>query len=310
MATRPPPIPRSYSANKRLGQHFLNDPEAIGQIEFAAARLLDTAPQTGALIEIGAGPGVITAPLWQLADKAGIPFVAIDIDPRSAAALKELNPHISVVVGDALQVPPWQLQPNCAPYMVVGNLPYNVATPLLMQWFPRFDQFAGILVMLQADVAARLLAPARLAGRADEDDLLGVAPSPARVEGKEPSGAFARLMAQSRSRLSVLAQANWQWALVAEVAPTAFDPPPKVQSAVVCATPIGASAMAVAAWQRLADTTAHGFGQRRQMLRKRFSSEQLAMAGVAPTARPEELTLRQWQTIAQTNDQPIETTGA
>ncbi len=300
MATRPPATPRPYSANKRLGQHFLNDPDVIGQIEFAAASLLDTAPETGALIEIGAGPGVITAPLWQLADKAGIPFVAIDIDPRSADALKELNPHISVVVADALQVPPWQLQPNCAPYMVVGNLPYNVATPLLMQWFPRFDQFAGILVMLQADVAARLLAPPRRTVLADEEAL------PARVEGKKPSGAFARLMAQSRSRLSVLAQANWQWTLVAEVAPTAFDPPPKVQSAVVCATPIGATAMEIAAWQRLADTTAHGFGQRRQMLRKRFSSEQLALAGVAPTARPEELTLRQWQTIAQIDQPPAD----
>ena len=142
-------------ADKKLGQHFLLDLNLTAKIVRTAGEL------TGAtVIEIGPGPGGLTRALVNsVADKV----IAIERDPRCVAALQTVveaaDGRLTLIHGDALKIDPSTLCP--APRAIVANLPYNVATPLLIGWLKQAAAFTSMTLMFQREVALRLVAAPR-----------------------------------------------------------------------------------------------------------------------------------------------------
>ena len=255
------------AARRALGQHFLLDGNVTARIVRLAGDL------TGRhVIEVGPGPGGLTRAL--LASQAAS-VTAIEIDPRAVEAMRELaagaRGRLRVVAGDALALDPATLVPP--PRRIVANLPYNIATPLLIGWLRQAAAYQGFTLMFQEEVADRLRA----------------------VPG---TGAY--------GRLSVLAQ----WVCAVDfgmrLPPEAFTPPPRVYSAVLGFTPrpIQPTSARFAAMERL---TAAAFGQRRKMLRGALRAlagegrvgEVLAAAGIAPERRAETLSVAEFERLAE-----------
>jgi 16S rRNA (adenine1518-N6/adenine1519-N6)-dimethyltransferase len=245
-------------ARKSLGQNFLLDFNLTARIARAAG------PLTGVtVIEVGPGPGGLTRALLALGTKR---VIAIERDQRAIAALKEIAARypgrLEVIAGDALEFDPRPLL-NGAPARVVANLPYNIATALLVSWLtlePWPPWYDGLVLTFQREVAERIAA----------------------APGSKAYG-----------RLSVLAQWRCQAHILFDVAPSAFVPPPKVTSALVRLEPRTAPlACDRRALERVAEAA---FGQRRKMLRQSLKSLSgdaaalLAAAGIAPTARAEDI---------------------
>jgi len=260
------------SARKGLGQHFLFDLNLTGRIARAAGDL-----SRATVIEVGPGPGGLTRAL--LAEGAAR-VIAIEKDPRCLAALDELGAafpaRLEIVPGDAMEIEAAQL--GAPPRMIVANLPYNVATPLLLRWLHAIardpDAFAGLVLMFQKEVAARL--------------------------GATPRG-------KDYGRLSVVAQWLCEVRVLFDVPARAFTPPPKVTSSVVALAPRPAP-LAPARLETLERVTAAAFGQRRKMLRQSLKSlgvdaaPLIAAAGVAETARAEELDVAAFCALARALD--------
>jgi 16S rRNA (adenine1518-N6/adenine1519-N6)-dimethyltransferase len=254
-------------ARKRLGQHFLLDLNLTRRIARAAAPL-----DQGLVIEVGPGPGGLTrALLLEGAEQV----VAIEIDSRAIAALKELQAvaggRLKLVEADALKIELAALGP--APRRIVANLPYNVSTALLVGWLHQADQVADMVLMFQKEVADRLAAQPR---------------------------------SKDYGRLSVLAQHVCTVQRLFDVAPSAFVPPPKVVSSVVRLRPKPEGRLADL--RPLEKVTAAAFGQRRKMLRSSLSSafaspvEVLDRLGIPPTARAEELSVADFVRLAEALD--------
>jgi len=245
-------------ARKSLGQNFLLDLNLTGRIARAAGPLAGVT-----VIEVGPGPGGLTRAL--LAEGAAR-IVAIERDRRCVAALEELAEtypgRLKVIEGDALDFDPRDhLGPG--PARIVANLPYNIATALLVRWlsiepWPPF--YDSLVLMFQREVALRIVA-----GPGDE----------------------------SYGRLGVFAGWRTQARILFDVNPSAFVPPPKVTSSIVRLVPRAAPL----ACERvlLERVSAAAFGQRRKMLRASLRTlgtdpaALLARAGVAPTKRAEEI---------------------
>jgi 16S rRNA (adenine1518-N6/adenine1519-N6)-dimethyltransferase len=254
-------------ARKRLGQHFLLDLNLTRRIARAAAPL-----DQGLVIEVGPGPGGLTrALLLEGAERV----VAIEIDSRAIAALKELQAvaggRLDLVEADALKVDLATLGPP--PRRIVANLPYNVSTALLVRWLHQADQVSDMVLMFQKEVADRLAAQPR---------------------------------SKDYGRLSVLAQHVCTVQRLFDVAPSAFVPPPKVVSSVVRLRPKPAGRLADL--RPLEKVTAAAFGQRRKMLRSSLGSafaspvEVLDRLGIPPTARAEELSVGDFVRLAEALD--------
>jgi 16S rRNA (adenine1518-N6/adenine1519-N6)-dimethyltransferase len=199
---------------------------------------------------------------------AGI--AAVEIDPRAIAAIEELaatDSRLRVVAGDALALDLAALVP--APRHIVANLPYNIASPLLVGWLRQAALWERLTLMFQLEVAERIAA----------------APGTA-----------------AYGRLSVLAQWICDTELRLKIPPAAFVPPPKVWSAVVVLTPrqTQPAPSLFAAMERL---TAAAFGQRRKMLRgslRTLGGEALlARAGIAPDRRAETLSVAEFDALAR-----------
>ena len=224
----------------------------------------------GTTVEIGPGPGGLTRALL---DEGAARIVAIERDPRCLAALGELATRypgrLEIVDGDALTLDPAALAP--APRRIVANLPYNIATALLLKWLDRVDGYESLTLMFQREVAERLVAAPR-------------------------SAAY--------GRLSVLVQWLCTARILFEVPPRAFTPPPKVVSSVVRLVP-RAAPLAPADKATLERVTAAAFGQRRKMLRASLRSlgvpvePLLAAAEVQGTARAEELSVAEFCALAR-----------
>jgi 16S rRNA (adenine1518-N6/adenine1519-N6)-dimethyltransferase len=253
------------AAKKSLGQNFILDLNLTRRIARAAGPL-------GAVtvIEIGPGPGGLTRAL--LAEGAAL-VVAIERDPRCLAALGELASlypgRLELVAGDALTLDPAALSEP--PRKIVANLPYNIATALLLRWLDRIAEYQSLTLMFQREVAERLVAAPR---------------SPA------------------YGRLSVLVQWLTEPKILFDLPPRAFVPPPKVTSSVVLLTP-RAHPLAPASKPVLERVTAAAFGQRRKMLRSSLKTlgvpvePLLARTGIAPTARAEELSVAEFCALAR-----------
>ena len=247
---------RGLLADKRFGQHFLLDLNLTRKI----ARL--AGPLDGvAVLEVGPGPGGLTRAL--LAEGAA-KVVAVERDPRFVDMLQEVadaaGGRLVVLQADALEVDQAALLGAHAPGLparVVANLPYNVATPLLIGWLTGGFRPASMTLMFQREVADRIAAPAGAA---------------------------------TYGRLSVLAQALCKAEVVLRLPARAFTPAPKVDSAVVRLDRRG-DGPAPPQIARLEQVTRHAFGQRRKMLRsslKPVGGEALLVAaGVDPDARAE-----------------------
>ena len=248
-------------ARKSLGQHFLLDLNLCARIARTAGDL-----SNANIIEIGPGPGGLTRALL---DAGATMVVAVEHDSRCVAALAELQDaypdRLEIIEADALETDVAALVP--APRRVIANLPYNIATPLLLGWLRRINDFEGLTLMFQKEVAERLAAQPR---------------------------------DKSYGRLSIITQWLAEVRFEFNISNEAFTPPPKVASSVVSLTPRPVP-LAPAEWESLEKVTAQAFGQRRKMLRSSLKPLKLDFAalGVAPTARAEELSVEQFCAIAR-----------
>ena len=214
------------AARRSLGQHFLLDANLTSRIVRQAGDL-----RGRHVVEVGPGPGGLTRAL--LASEAAS-VTAVEIDARAVAAIGELqsgDDRLRIVPADALALDLASLVP--APRQIVANLPYNIASPLLVGWLRQAAQWQRFTLMFQQEVADRIAA----------------APGTA-----------------AYGRLSVLAHWLCETEFRLRVPPAAFVPPPKVWSAVVVLTPRAAQPEP-ALFAAMERTTAAAFGQRRKMLR-------------------------------------------
>ncbi|HEX4617639.1 MAG TPA: 16S rRNA (adenine(1518)-N(6)/adenine(1519)-N(6))-dimethyltransferase RsmA [Stellaceae bacterium] len=252
-------------ARKSLGQNFLLDLNLTGRIARAAGPL-----EHATIVEIGPGPGALTRAMLAAGARR---IVAIERDQRCLAALGEIAAaypgRLELVAGDALRLDPVEL--SHAPRKIIANLPYNIATPLLIGWLDRIGEYEGLTLMFQREVAERLIAAPR---------------------------------SKSYGRLSVLVQWLAEPQILFDIPPRAFVPPPKVTSSVVRIVP-RPEPLAPTDQPTLERVTAAAFGQRRKMLRTSLKTlgipvePLLARAAVAPTARAEELTVAEFCAIAR-----------
>ena len=256
---------------KSLGQNFLHDLNLTARIARGGGSLDGVT-----VVEIGPGPGGLTRAL--LAEGARR-VIAIERDDRALAALAEIAAHypdrLSVIAGDALEVdvrPQLDKFPS-GPVRVVANLPYNVATALLVRWLsvePWPPWYDALVLMFQREVAERIVA----------------APG-----------------SKSFGRLGVLTGWRAEAKILFDVSAAAFVPPPKVTSSVVRLVPRADPLPCDRA--TLERVTEAAFGQRRKMLRQSLKSlgteprTLLAAAGIAETARAEDIPVAGFVALAR-----------
>lgn len=256
-------------AKKTLGQNFLFDLNLTRRIARAAG------PLEGATIyEVGPGPGGLTRALLS---EGAARVVAVERDERCLPALAEIAAaypgKLEIVSADALKLDERALF-GTSRVRVAANLPYNIGTALLVKWltleqWPPFWQ--SLTLMFQREVAERIVAKAGTA---------------------------------AYGRLSVLAQWRSSAKILFDVSRSAFVPPPKITSTVVRLEPL-ASPVAPARLADLEKVTAAAFGQRRKMLRQSLkglaanAEERIHEAGIAPTARPEQLSVAEFAALAR-----------
>jgi len=241
-------------AKKRLGQHFLHDPGVI-------RRLIDAIrPQPNDILaEIGGGPGALTAPLIERLERLHV--VEIDRDLAADLPARVAHPERLVVhEADALRFDFGALATGPRTLRVVGNLPYNISTPLLFHLLGFGAVIKDLHVMLQREVVDRMTA----------------APG-----GKE------------YGRLTVMLALWAKSEALFDVGPGAFNPPPKVWSTVVRLTPHASPPFPIADHDRYAKLVAHVFSMRRKTLGRslkgQLTAAQIAATGIDPMARPETL---------------------
>ncbi len=247
---------------KRFGQNFLTDQFVLQDIISAIEPHADDS-----MVEIGPGQGAMTQLLLNNLDKLQV--VELDRDLVTLLKKKFAPEKLIVHSGDALQFDFGALPVTPGRKLrVVGNLPYNISTPLLFHLAQYADQIEDQHFMLQKEVVQRMVAA--------------------------PGG-------RDYGRLSVMLQWRYQMDLLFIVPPTAFDPPPKVESAIVRMRPLAAPLDCEEAKLQLVVTKA--FSQRRKVLRNcvadMFTEAQLIDAGVNPQARPETVPLEQFVELAR-----------
>ena len=255
-------------AKKHLGQHFLHDRSYVDRIVQAVGPMLD--PQSGErLVEIGPGQGAITFPLL---DRHGA-LTVIEFDRDLIAPLTEAarsHGDLTVVHRDVLKVDFGALADG-GRIRLVGNLPYNLSSPILFHALDHAAAISDMTFMLQKEVVERM----------------------ASGPGSKVYG-----------RLSVMLQAYCRVTPLFKVPPGAFRPAPKVDSAVVRLQPLPPGAVVVADRARFAHVVRAAFGQRRKTLRNALSgvvdATAIEAAGVRPDARAEQLSVADFASLANT----------
>jgi len=249
----------SHRPRKRFGQHFLVDRSVVDRIVAAVA------PQAGdVLVEIGPGRGALTGALAERVDHLHV--IEIDRDLARALATRFPADRVTVHTGDALEFDFGRLP---ALLRLVGNLPYNISTPLLFRLIPFAERIRDAHFMLQLEVVERMAA---------------------------------RSSTRDYGRLSVMLQHRFEIEKIVRVPPGAFNPPPKVESAVVRMVPRPTSALAARDAAALASVVTAAFTKRRKTLRNALAGvagvEMLARLGIDPGLRPENLEVAQYAAIA------------
>lgn len=253
----------AHIPRKRFGQHFLHD---VGILQ----RIVECiAPQANdRLVEIGPGEGALTLPLLKAAGK----LTAIELDRDLIEPLRaraQAIGELTIVNADVLKVDLRELAQG-TPLRVVGNLPYNISTPILFHCLNHADAIRDMHFMLQKEVVERMAA----------------------APGSKIYG-----------RLSVMLQLRCSVEPLLHVPPGAFRPPPKVDSAVVRLTPLPATALPNVDMDLLERIVRAAFGQRRKTLSNALStiatSAEMNAAGIDPRARAEQLPPAAFVALAQ-----------
>lgn len=243
-------MPQGHTARKRFGQNFLSDPDIIARIiEAIAPRPEQT------IVEVGPGLGAITKPL--LAACGHLHVVEIDRDLIARLHQNFKPDQLTIHEGDALK---FDFSSLPAPLRVVGNLPYNISTPLLFHFASFAERIRDMSFMLQKEVVDRMVA--------------------------EPG-------TEAYGRLSVMLQYRFQMASLFDVPPEAFRPAPKVTSAIVWMLPRPVSECTCQDEALFGRIVTAAFGQRRKTLRNTlrewFADPDFAALGIDPQARGETL---------------------
>jgi len=248
-----------HRARKRFGQNFLQDDGII----YSIVALINPGPDMH-VIEIGPGLGALTTPLLRNLDQLDL----LEIDRDLVAYWKQKNlDGLKVIEGDALTFDFLEWAKNRSNKKglckVVGNLPYNISSPLLFHLVAAATHIDEQIFMLQAEVVERMVA-------------------------KAGSSDF--------SRLSVMLQARYDMELVLEVPPEAFEPQPKVNSAVVRMIPRKDFNLNDAQWRSLEQLVAAAFSQRRKMLRTNLQafSERLRLSEIELKARAQDIAMERY----------------
>lgn len=250
----------SHRPRKCFGQHFLQSAPIIAEI------IHQLNPKTtDNLIEIGPGLGALTRPLLTRVNQ----LTAIEIDRDLYAhllALPNAKQVLNLIEGDALSMDYHQFGKNLR---LVGNLPYNISTPLLLHLLHFSASINDMHFMLQKEVVDRLVA-------------------------RPGTKAF--------GRLSVMIQYHCDVTALMDVPPSAFYPPPQVDSAVVRLVPYTDSPFPLVAWKDLERLVACAFGMRRKTLinnlKPLLTMEQIRAIGIDPTRRPEQLSVKEYGLLA------------
>ncbi len=244
---------------RRFGQNFLVDRGIISAIVSA----IDPRPGD-TVVEIGPGLGAISEPLLARLDHLHV----VEIDRDLIARLKKQYPPTRMTIheGDALA---FDFAGIGGDLRLVGNLPYNISTPLLFHLAEYAGRVRDMHFMLQREVVERMVA---LPGDSDF------------------------------SRISVMLQYRFHIERLIDVPPESFDPPPRVQSAVVRLIPRDAAELNAKSQEKLAQVVQTAFSQRRKMLRNTLkgtlSDAGFAELGIVPTCRPEDVSVADYVRIA------------
>jgi 16S rRNA (adenine1518-N6/adenine1519-N6)-dimethyltransferase len=255
-----------HRARKRFGQNFLSDPHII-------QRIIDTInPVAGELIlEIGPGQAAISGPLAE----SGAQLHLLEIDRDLAARLETRfasNGNVNVHTGDALKTDFDQMMDG-RPFRLVGNLPYNISTPLLFHVLQWRSLLTDMHFMLQQEVVKRMAA--------------------------DPGG-------KAWGRLSVMCQVYCKVTQLFNVPPEAFSPSPRVQSSFVSLVPHADIAAAIRDMPMFERVVRQAFSMRRKTLRNSLKalldSEQIQAVGIDPGVRPETLGVAEFAALANLLD--------
>lgn len=250
-------------ARKRFGQHFLHDPQVIARI----IALIRPLPQQH-LLEIGPGRGALTRPLLRAAQRLEAIELDRDLIPQLRHYCQGIG-ELQVYPADALTFDFARLRRDQRLLRVVGNLPYNIATPLLFHLLAQASHLDDMHFMLQKEVVERMVASAN---------------------------------ASAYGRLSVMVQYRCQVECLFTIGRGAFRPPPKVESAFVRLRPYRQPLVAVRDEACFRDIVRCAFSRRRKTLRNALrpllSAQAMAAVGIDPQARPETLALPEFALLA------------
>ena len=270
-APRPPTLLSRFgreglSPRKGLGQHFLTDPRLLDAIVTAAEL-----PPNAVAIEVGPGPGTLTASLAPRVQR----LIAVELDERLAtllASIYEAWEHVHIIQGDALKLRPRDLLAQTGgetPYFVLGNIPYYITSPLLRHFLEADFRPERMVFTLQLDVARRIVA-----------------------------------IPPHMNLLAISVQVYAKPTIVRKLPPGAFTPPPKVHSAVLRLDIRPQPLIPAPLRDSFFRTVRAGFAQKRKTLRNSLAAglhlsptmiaDALARAGLSPKQRPQELTIAQW----------------
>lgn len=246
------PTPR-----KRFGQHFLKDDRVISAIIQSVSPMPEDK-----VIEIGPGRGALTLPLLKELNQ----LIAIELDQDVVREWRrQAHSNLTLIQADALSVDYNQWGKSIR---LIGNLPYNISTPLILHFLAALDNIQDMHFMLQKEVVDRLAA--------------------------EPE-------TKDFGRLTVMVQAYFEVEHLFDVPPIAFDPPPKVQSAVVRLIPLSKRPDVEQAL--LSGLLRQAFGMRRKTLANNLKGflplSVLEVVGIDPKFRPEAVTVRQYLALAR-----------
>lgn len=252
-----------HIARKRFGQNFLHDTEVINRI------ISSIAPQkSDLLVEIGPGQAALTRPL----QKSGAELHLIELDRNLVKRLEEVFSgcdNVTIHSLDALKADLSEVT-NGRRCRLVGNLPYNISTPLIFHLLQWNDLLIDMHFMLQKEVVERMAAG----------------------PGSRTYG-----------RLSVMTQFRCQVIPLFDVQPGSFSPAPKVCSSIVCLKPLKQAPADPGSFENLSRVVSAAFSMRRKTLRnslkKYFTAEQILAAGVDPGQRAEQLSLVQFASLAK-----------
>jgi len=253
--------PSTYQAKKRFGQNFLHDNSIIDRIVKSIRVKADDN-----VIEIGPGLGAITKQILPITGEINVIELDRDIIPKLKFNCDGLG-NLNILQTDALKVD-YQVFAEKGPLRVVGNLPYNISTPLLFKLFEFLPSIKDMHFMLQKEVVMRMCA----------------------MPGSKTYG-----------RLSVMTQSVCEARLLFLVPPESFTPAPKVDSAIVYLAP-RKEPLNIKDQSLFSAVVTEAFNQRRKTLRNvwrnRISAENLEALGINPTLRPENVSLEDFVRVA------------